>query len=152
MGAPLGLGRLSKYFCLLFYSFILNALAYYSFTVTYYCHLCLRIKWRISANSRYVYKLINSVISLIPYPQKEKVDLVTLAQILCLAEALKACHCWCMNAKWFALRNVKLMTSHSMDNALAESYMDSSTPPSYSIVLRFCSNCVASLQYDMHRY
>jgi len=52
------------------------------------------------------------------------VNLVTLAQIPCLAEALKACHCWCMNAKWFALRNVKLMASHSMDNALAESYKD----------------------------
>jgi len=38
-----------------------------------------------------------------------------------------------MNAKWFALRNVKLMTSHSMDNALAESYKDSSTPPGYWI-------------------
>jgi len=54
-------------------------------------------------------------------------------------------HSWWFShktAKWFALRNVKLMTSHSMDNALAESYMDSSTPPSYSIVLRFCSNSV----------
>ena len=38
----LGLGRLSKYFCLLFYSFILNALAYYSFTVTYYSHYAYR--------------------------------------------------------------------------------------------------------------
>ena len=36
-GPLLGLGRLSKYFCLLFYCFILNALAYYSFTVTYLC-------------------------------------------------------------------------------------------------------------------
>ena len=123
-----------------------------SFSSSVPCWGVMQTLWCTSANSRYVYKLINSVISLIPYPQKEKVEMVTLAQILCLAEALKACHCWCMNAKWFALRNVKLMTSHSMDNALAESYMDSSTPPSYSIVLRFCSNCVKSLQYDMHRY
>jgi len=40
-----GLGRLSKYFgLLLIYSFILNALAYYSFTVTYYSHLGLQKK------------------------------------------------------------------------------------------------------------
>jgi len=38
----IGLGRLSKYFCLLFYSFILSALAYYSFTVTYYSHFAYR--------------------------------------------------------------------------------------------------------------
>ena len=47
-----------------------------------------------------------------------------------------------MNAKWFALRNVKLMTTHTMDNALAERYEDSSTPPGNSIVWRFWSNCV----------
>jgi len=40
----LGMRRLSKYFCPLFYSFILNALAYYSFNVAYYSHLCLQKK------------------------------------------------------------------------------------------------------------
>ena len=45
-GVWTGLGSLNKYFYLLFYSFILNALAYYSFTVTYYSHLCLQKKWR----------------------------------------------------------------------------------------------------------
>jgi len=98
-----------------------------------------KLSWSASANSRYVYKLINSVTSLIPYPQKEEVDLVTLAQILHLAEALKACHC-CKEVC------IEKCETHDFTQfgqcTIAESYMDSSTPPGNSIVLRFCSNCV----------
>ena len=54
----IGLGRLSKYFCLLFYSIILNALAYSSFTVTY---LCLQKKMKDVVKTTQIITQINTI-------------------------------------------------------------------------------------------